>query len=123
MTDNNDIKNSYQRRETRLEKHDTLFIEIESNYEADDLSRFLICSSVDVSVSGIKAHIDEPLPLHAIYQLCIENSVTQSRMLLAAQVKWLVVGDGGYFIGLEILSSDDTDVAQWMRYIADLLQA
>lgn len=110
------------RQETRLAQRRTIFIEVHSTYNGESPCKMLICESVDISANGFKARIDESLPLNAIYQLCVELHETDQRLYLSAQVKWLVeADDDGFYVGLEIFESDDTDIDKWKLYIADLL--
>ncbi|NRB42778.1 MAG: PilZ domain-containing protein [Pseudomonadales bacterium] len=111
------------RQETRLPRSETLFIEVRSGYQ--ERSQILLCSSADVSANGVSAHIDDALPLDAIYQLCVQLQDAQERLYLAVQVKWLRPDEAGagFYVGLEVLESDGTDVDKWKLHIADLLQA
>lgn len=111
------------RQAVRLPRAEMLFIEVESRYQAQQDCKILICSSADVSVNGVKAHIDDALPLNAIYQLCVQLPEGGKRLYLAAQVKWLRADlvTPGYYAGLEILESDGTDLDQWKIHVADLL--
>ena len=111
------------RQEIRIAHAETIFIEVQSSYAnnlGEGSSRLLICNSVDVSANGIQAQIDEPLPVGAIYQLCIEIAEPAERLFLAAQVKWIRKTDDGqaYHVGLMIFESDDTDIEGWKRHIA-----
>lgn len=120
----NEIPNNH-RQEARLDCSETIFIEIQHCYHdnGESTSRLLICNSVDLSANGIQAQIDEALPINAIYQLCVELTESGERLFLVAQVKWLrPAADGaGYFVGLMIFESDDTDVERWKLHIADRL--
>lgn len=113
------------RQETRLNRAETIFIEVHSSYSDTDGSscKLLICNSVDLSANGIQAQIDEPLPINAIYQLCVEIAEPAERLFLVAQVKWRrPAEDGqGYYVGLMIFESDDTDIERWKRHIASQL--
>ncbi len=114
------------RQEVRLNKDETVFIEVHSTYPGEASNcKMLICHSVDVSANGLKAVVDEKLPMNAIYQLCVELHETGQRMFLAGQIKWVVdAEDGdGYAIGVSIFESDDTDIEKWKRYIASELSA
>lgn len=114
------------RQELRLSSNETIFIEVHSaSPDSLENSRLLICNSIDLSANGIRALIDEKLPLHAIYPLCVEIHATGERLVLAVQVKWLTdAEDGnGYYIGLAIFESDDTDIERWKTHIANELLA
>ena len=118
------LDDSTRRQEFRLEQSDTLLIEVFTASDNQQQSRFVICSSVDISANGIRAHVDDALPLQAIYQMRVESKEQALNMHLAVQVKWLSAdGTNGYFVGLEVLESDDTDIEQWKLYIANLLLA
>lgn len=114
------------RQEMRIDHAETIFIETHSSYSENDAesnSKLLICNSVDISANGIQAYIDEPLPLGAIYQLCVEVTEPAERLFLVAQVKWLKEAEDGqgYHVGLMIFESDDTDIEGWKRHIAQQL--
>lgn len=118
--------NDNDRQEARLARAQTIFIEVQSHYPADNGNdKLLICSSVDLSANGIRALVDEPLPVEAIYHLCVELHETAERLFLVAQVKWVKNADDqeGYYIGLSIFESDDTDIERWKQHIADQLNA
>lgn len=117
--------NKDQRQEFRLEQSETIFIEVKTAYSEhlDHQSQLLICRSADVSANGIRAVIDEELPVGAIYQLAVD--LNQRRLCLVAQVKWLRQSQlhSGFEVGLMILDSDDTDVELWKLHIADQLSS
>lgn len=121
------LPNNNHRQEARVHSSETIFIEVEHHYGAggESSSRLLICNSVDLSANGIQAHIDEDLPINAIYQLCVELTDSAERLFLVAQVKWLRAAKAdegsGYFVGLMIFESDDTDIERWKLHIADRL--
>lgn len=114
-----------QRQEPRLEQKETIFIEVKNSYSEStgSQSRFIICRSADISANGIRAIIDEKLPVGAIYQLAVELNSQKQRLCLAAQVKWIRESKehNGYELGLMIFDSDDTDVELWKLHIADQL--
>ena len=114
------------RQELRLNKDETVFIETYTAHPNDkENSKMLICHSVDVSANGLKAIVDEQLPIDAIYQICVELNETGERIFLVGQIKWQteIQEDGGYAIGILIFESDDTDIEQWKRYIAAQLES
>lgn len=114
-----------QRQELRIEQKQTVFIEVRHRYvsEGKSQSRLLICRSVDLSANGIRAIIDEELPVDAIYQLAVEFADSKETLCLAAQVKWIKTANNGdgFEVGLMILDSDDTDVEAWKLHIAQQL--
>lgn len=112
------------RQETRLPQAQTIFIEVRSSYPGDSGGcRLLVCNSVDVSANGIRARIDDGLPIGAIYPLCVEIHEPAERLFLVAEVKWIrpAEDDDGYYVGLAVFESDDTDIERWKRHIADQL--
>lgn len=115
-----------QRQELRLEQKQTIFIEVKNRYvgEGKSQTRLLICRSVDISANGIRAIIDEPIPVDAIYQLAVEFTDKQQALCLAVQVKWcqaIAEQSCSYEVGLMVLDSDDTDVEAWKLHIASQL--
>lgn len=114
-----------QRQETRLHRNETIFIEVRSVYPASDENcELVICHSADMSANGVRAVIDQHLPVNAIYQLCVELHETEERLFLAGQVKWCGPDEDdtdSYNIGIEIFESDDTDIERWKSYIANAL--
>lgn len=114
----------FNRQEMRLNRNETIFIEVHSSYPSTaENTRLVICNSVDFSANGIKAQIDEKLPMNAIYQLLVEIHATGEKLHLAAQVKWVRPSDEGegYHIGLSIFESDETDIEAWKRHVANEL--
>ena len=123
---NSNCNTDYSRQESRLNERQTVFIETQSAYKGDpDNYKMLVCQSIDISANGIRAHIDQPVPLNAIYQICIELHSSGKRMYLAAQVKWIRPEESseGYQVGFQIFESEDTDIEAWKIHVADCLTA
>lgn len=113
------------RQEMRLNQRETIFIEVHTSYPSSPANtKLLICNSLDLSANGIRAQIDEAVPINAIYQLCVEIHSSGEKLYLAAQVKWVrPAEDGqGFEVGLAIFESDDTDIEAWKRHIAAQLE-
>ena len=111
----------FNRQEPRLDRNETIYIEVHTAYPASpDNTRLVICNTLDLSANGIRALIDEKLPVNAIYQLCVELHETTERLYLVAQVKWIADAEEGqgFFVGLAFFESDDTDIERWKTYIA-----
>ena len=109
-----------KRHESRLEQQETVFIEIQTLYEGQPQSKMLVCHSLDISATGIKVQVDEALHLAAIYQMGVEIADLGLHLYLAIQIKWQIAApDGqGFWVGLEVLESDDTDLQAWKMYVA-----
>lgn len=112
----------FNRQEPRLRRNETIFIEVHTAYPASPHNtRLVICNSLDLSANGIRAEIDEKLPVNAIYQLAVDLHESNERLHLVGQVKWLSDADDGqgYYVGLSFFESDDTDIERWKTYIAN----
>ena len=87
----------------------------------------LMCEGLDVSAGGFKVRLDKPLPLQAIYHVALKASCVE--FSLAVQTRWCepIAIEGSnqesneFFMGLQILESDDTDIIAWMQWVAEQL--
>lgn len=107
--------------ETRLELEETVFIEVLT--AADDAdSNVVMCSSLDFSANGIQVVVDQDIALNAILRLCIDMP-DKEPIFLVGEVMWkrADTATGGIRLGFQLFDSDDSDIAEWKQWIADML--
>ena len=107
--------------ETRLELEETVFIEVLSAAE-DAASNVVMCNSLDLSANGIQVVVDRDIALGAILRLCIDMP-EKDPLFLVGEVKWkrADTATGGICLGFLLFESDDSDIAAWKQWIADML--
>ncbi|MFN3238049.1 MAG: PilZ domain-containing protein [Pseudomonadales bacterium] len=107
--------------ETRLELEETVFIEVLTAAE-NSAANVVMCSSLDFSANGIQVVVDEDIALNAILRLCIDMP-DKDPIFLVGEVKWkrADTATGGIRLGFMLFDSDDSDIAQWKQFIADML--
>lgn len=111
-----------QRMNYRLGGSESFFIEYQ-NTGPQEPSKMLLCHSVDLSANGLKVRVGKDLPINAIYAISVETDALEAPLTLAGQVRWRspIADSDEYFYGIELLESDDTDIAQWKLYVAKQL--
>ena len=112
----------HRRVETRLEVEETVFIEVLSA-ASDAESNVIMCSSIDFSANGIQVVVDQDIPLNAILRLCIDMP-EKDPIFLVGEVMWkrADTATGGICLGFMLFESDDSDIAEWKQWIADMLK-
>jgi hypothetical protein len=121
MKNTDDKKTGEQRSEYRLNEEITIFIETYSSPESEQQPATMVISkTVDLSANGIQIIMDNLLPLNSILRLCLETVEGPQRFILAGEVvRQSEIGAlGQYAIGFQLLESDQTDIAEWKKYIA-----
>lgn len=85
--------------------------------------KMLLCHSVDLSANGLKVRVNKNLPINAIYAISVETDALEAPLSLAGQIRWQSPIDDSeeFFYGIELLESDDTDIAKWKLYVAQQL--
>ena len=108
--------------ETRIEVEETVFIEVLSAAAEDAASNVVMCSSLDFSANGIQVVVDQDIALNAILRLCIDMP-EKDPIFLVGEVKWkrADTATGGIRLGFMLFDSDDSDIAEWKQWIADML--
>ena len=107
--------------ETRLELEETVFIEVLSA-AAESSTNVVMCNSLDMSANGIQVVVDQDIPLGAILRLCIDMP-GKDPIFLVGEVKWkrADTATGGICLGFLLFESDDSDIAAWKQWVADML--
>ncbi|MFN4292380.1 MAG: PilZ domain-containing protein [Permianibacter sp.] len=71
----------------------------------------------DISAGGFRAALAAPLPEGSILHVVIELSSSQSRYLLAAEVRWCrELTAGHYHVGFSLLDARGTDYEAWQQF-------
>lgn len=111
------------RQEYRLESGEVVYIELESaDPEGGGDAKILVSRCIDISANGFQVVADEPLTPKSIHEVCIQLDRPRCRLHMVAEVMWsrLFEGeDSEYSIGLKLYESQDTDIIEWKRVIAE----
>lgn len=105
--------------EVRLDIEATIFLELLSS-ESD----ILMCHSLDLSANGLQVMLDDPVEAGSICRLCIDIK-DRDPIYLIAEVKWQRPDkeEDATRIGFAIFESDESDILQWKKLVAELLSA
>ena len=107
--------------ETRLELQETVFIEVLSA-ASDSPGTVIMCNSLDLSATGIQVVIDEDLAVNSILRLCIDLP-DREPIFLVGEVMWKRPDpeSDGVRLGFLLFESDDSDIADWKLWVAEML--
>ena len=113
-----------KRSEFRLNDEITVFIETFAAPQSERQSANMVISkTIDLSANGIQVIMDNPLPLNCILRLCLETITDPQQFILTGEVvrQFETSMPKQYSIGFQLLESEQTDIAQWKKYIAKRL--
>lgn len=110
-----------QRKNPRQFRREEVYLELMQEVADDGVaSRIVACETVDISTSGLKLYVAEPLVIGTILNLSIIPEQDDQALILIGEVKWCRPGgDGGwYFVGMEIYESEDSDYAAMVNLLS-----
>lgn len=120
----NDMTSTEQRQEYRLDSKETVFIELASaSPDGTQPAEILVSTSVDISANGLQVVVNQPLELNRILQVAVQLEDSDSPINLVTEVKWIIEDQVNqrWMVGLAMLESDDTRLAEWKNTIAQRL--
>lgn len=110
-----------QREYVRLNLNCRVFVELEGSAESpSDSGRVALCETLDISYGGLKVGVNEWLSEGTILPVGVEISWLEQTLHLIGEVKWCRNNDAPGSIwsaGIQLLNSDDTDIAQWRELL------
>lgn len=118
------MNNNEQRQEYRLNSHETVFIELASaTPDGTEAAEILVSNSVDISANGLQVAVNQPLEIGRILQVSIHLDDLTNPVHLVTEVKWVTHDDNKahWMVGLALLESDDTRLADWKQLISQRL--
>ncbi|MDY6921740.1 MAG: PilZ domain-containing protein [Pseudomonadota bacterium] len=110
-----------QRRHKRQTRTADAYLELTlADEEGDFIQKVIACETVDLSASGLKLYMSEPVEQGLITDILVELTGEVERYFLTAELKWIAPGgdDGWYFAGFEIFAGDNTDYQAWADRVA-----
>ncbi|UTA46945.1 PilZ domain-containing protein [Simiduia sp. 21SJ11W-1] len=117
-----------QRQEFRLDKALTVFIELPA--PMDQEPEIVISRCFDISANGLRVIADKALAQGAIVRASVQlpkngAAIASKRCSLVAETKWArPQGERGeWLMGLALYESEDSDIAQWKTFVAELYLA
>ncbi|NIB41373.1 PilZ domain-containing protein [Pseudomaricurvus alkylphenolicus] len=112
------------RQEYRLTSNETVFIEVAAA-SPDGLqpAEILVSNSLDISANGLQVKVNQPIELNTLLQVAIQLQDQPRRIHLTTEVKWVgqISQKQEWMLGLQVLASDDTGLAEWKNLVADRL--
>ncbi|MFT5710681.1 MAG: hypothetical protein ACI8QT_001379 [Halioglobus sp.] len=98
-----------------------IFIELlASDIENNQPGEIIQCTTLDVSLSGLRVGINRALEVGAILQVGVDLSEAEDIFYLAGEVKWCCRDDKGetvWLAGFELLNATDTDLEFWRQAV------
>lgn len=113
-----------KRKHVRLEGRGTAFIELLSAaVDKPGQAPILVCKSVDISRTGLRVCLDEPIEERSILQLGMDLPELEHTLYLIGEVRWSRPTDDGdgYWVGFELIESDETNIDEWYALVDALL--
>ena len=107
--------------ETRVDKQETIFIEILSSSTESDGS-VVMCTTLDLSANGLQVIVDNEIDVNSILRLCVDLP-NMDPLFLVAEVKWKRADpeNEGFRLGFLLFETEDSDIVDWKLWIADML--
>lgn len=107
-----------RRFELRLTEHATVFVErMAAAYDNSQPADIVICNSIDVSASGMRVRMDNPIPAGTILRMCAQFEDDRQPLYVVGEVKWQRREAAQYCIGFELFDSEQTDITTWKESI------
>lgn len=105
---------SEQRKEYRKASDERLFIQVVECSDPDMVGTTLSCHALDVSASGLRAHVEQFIPVGCHLDLWVDNSSRPGKFFLTSDVRWIrAVDDNCYEFGVELHEGAATDIEEW----------
>ncbi|MCX2979502.1 PilZ domain-containing protein [Halieaceae bacterium IMCC14734] len=108
----------------RLEEHSTVFIEtLCAGEQTLQPTEIVICSSVEVSTTGVRVCVDDALQTGSILQLGVQLHGAEQPLYLVGEVRWCAADpqrSGSYTVGFELIESDGTDYLAWCNMVSSV---
>lgn len=113
-----------ERREAkRMPREESVSIQLISSCE-DGRCRLEVaeCTTLDVSVSGLRLLLFKPLEDGRIYDVCVQLNDQPKRFLLTGETRWCRCNaeQAGYEVGIAILPGEGTDFEVWASHLAQV---
>jgi hypothetical protein len=109
------------RRHRRLPASCRLFIELLAPEPGSaERGEHLACESRDLSRQGLSLRLPRPLQVGAVHQLGIEFFSREQPLFLVGEIRWCEESSaqpGVWEAGFALLSSRDTDMAEWQSLL------
>ena len=98
----------------RLDRDEKLFLQI-TRCDDDDrlLGKTILCSTVDVSETGMKLRTESPVATGIEIDLWVNIDGRAGKFFLSGKVQWSMPGEGGHCAGIELLDAENTDIRGW----------
>jgi hypothetical protein len=103
------------RRENRIDREETVFIEVLSASPNERDALVVRCSTRDISRSGIKVTSNYPITVGVILELLVDFNSDSVKYLLTGEVKWChqVSSEPTYLCGFELIDAEHSDIQLW----------
>ncbi len=103
------------RKENRVDREETVFIEVLSASVEESNALVVQCSTRDISISGLKVTSNYPITVGVILELLVDFNNESVKYLLTGEVKWCnqIDAEPTYFCGFELIDAEHSDIRLW----------
>jgi hypothetical protein len=114
---------SERRKHQRIKVVKALFIEVvsrKSRFESDNT--ILRCETVDVSVSGLRIYVTQPITKGSQLNIAVPMDDWQENLELVGEAVWVtpVENGEGFWVGLELRDSNLESMKKWFKVVHSL---
>ncbi len=111
-----------QRQEYRLTGRLRVEVETAAADPANDLpAQKMACFSSDISASGLRVSVAEPVVVGALLPVTVYLPSTRDYTVMA-EAMWCRPEGDRFLVGFQVFDSDDESVAVWKEAVAELFE-
>lgn len=109
------------RKENRIEREETVFIEVLSASVEESNALVVQCSTRDISLQGLKVTSNYPITVGVILELLVDFNQESVKYLLTGEVKWCnqIDSEPTYHCGFELIDAEHSDIHLWRELFED----
>jgi hypothetical protein len=110
---------SDERNAPRFDVDATIFLEAGVRAEASDTGKIVICKSEDVSATGMKVLLDQPLRKGRVVRACLDGH-GHDPVFVVMKVVWQSRAGESYHHGMLLLDAPDSDKDAWEKIVGQI---
>jgi hypothetical protein len=111
-----------KRKEKRINQKTTVYVEVAAaEFDNSSPAKVIMCSSLDMSASGLQVEMDQEVEVGCILRLCAEFSDDDKTLYLVGETMWVKAVDDHFKIGFQLYDAENTDIDSWKNLMATKL--
>ena len=112
-----------RRSEYRMDNKTVIFVEVcSASPEHNNKTDVILCTSLDISPSGIQVQMDKEVPMGSIIRLCADFGNERDPIYLIGETRWIKTEEDLFNIGFELLDAENSDISEWQDLVQEKLQ-